>query len=151
MNGVHLTGRLGRDPELKTTNSGKSVTSISIAVQDGKYRTYWLPIVAWENTAEFICKYFHKGDGIEITGKVTERKHEDRDGNKRSVVEVVAMNVGFPSESRKNNTEHGTERPYYGGNEYDNEFTTETTRRAIEDALDDAEDMGPADDSDLPF
>ena len=111
MNTVNLTGRLGKEPELKTTNSGKSVIAFSIAVQDGKDRTYWLPIVAWEKTAEFISRFFRKGDGIEITGKLTERKYEDQNGNKRSVVEVVATNVGFP-QGKSDNATDGSESPY---------------------------------------
>ena len=144
MNSVNLTGRLGRDPELKTTNSGKSVTSISIAVQDGKDRTYWLPIVAWEKTADFICRYFRKGDGIEITGKVTERKYEDRDGNKRSVVEVVAMNVGFPQ--GKSSTENGAEIGYSASNVTHGNFSGSGRNAAYSAAADVS-----VDDGDLPF
>lgn len=144
MNSVNLTGRLGRDPELKTTNSGKSVTSFSLAVQDGKDRTYWLPIVAWEKTADFICRYFRKGDGIEITGKVTERKYEDRDGNKRSVVEVVAMNVGFPQ--GKSSAENGAESGYSASNVKQGNFSGNSRNAAYSAAADVS-----VDDGDLPF
>lgn len=129
MNSVNLTGRLGKDPEIKTTNSGKSVTAFSVAVQDGKDRTYWLPIVAWENTAEFICKYFHKGDGIEITGKLTERKYEDQGGNKRSVVEVVATNVGFPM-GKSDSAGNGSESAYKPSNVKQGNFTGSNTNAA---------------------
>ncbi|MBR5923373.1 MAG: single-stranded DNA-binding protein [Clostridia bacterium] len=102
---VVLTGRLTADPELKTTNTGISVTSFSIAV-NRRYRageetqTDFINIVAWRQTAEFITKYFKKGNMIGIEGSIQTRKYVDKNGNNRTVFEVVASNAQFV-ESKK--------------------------------------------------
>ncbi|MBO4694095.1 MAG: single-stranded DNA-binding protein [Clostridia bacterium] len=105
---VVLTGRLTADPELKTTNTGISVTSFSIAV-NRRYRageetqTDFINIVAWRQTAEFITKYFKKGNMIGIEGSIQTRKYVDKNGNNRTVFEVVASNAQFV-ESKKDST-----------------------------------------------
>ena len=105
---VVLTGRLTADPELKTTNTGISVTSFSIAV-NRRYRageetqTDFINIVAWRQTAEFITKYFKKGNMIGIEGSIQTRKYTDKNGNNRTVFEVVASNAQFV-ESKKDST-----------------------------------------------
>lgn len=102
---VVLTGRLTADPELKTTNTGISVTSFSIAV-NRRYRageetqTDFINIVAWRQTAEFITKYFKKGNMIGIEGSIQTRKYTDKNGNNRTAFEVVANNAQFV-ESKK--------------------------------------------------
>lgn len=95
MNLVCLIGRLTKDPELKTTQSGLSVTSFSIGVRRDKDNTDFIDVVAWRQTAENICKYFHKGDKIAITGRLQTRQYEDRNGNKRKAVEVVVNAFDF--------------------------------------------------------
>ena len=106
---VVLTGRLTSDPELKTTQSNVSVTSFCIAVQR-RYKsgeepiTDFINIVAWRNTAEFVAKYFKKGNMIGIEGSIQTRKYTDRDGNNRVAFEVLASNVQFV-ESKRNNTD----------------------------------------------
>lgn len=102
MNNISLVGRLTADPELKQTQSGISVTSFSIAVDrpGSKDTTDFLPIVAWRQTAEFVCRYFQKGQRIGLIGKLTSRSYEDRNGNKRTAYEVVADHVEFV-ESKK--------------------------------------------------
>ena len=105
---VVLTGRLTADPELKTTNTGISVTSFSIAV-NRRYRageetqTDFINIVAWRQTSEFITKYFKKGNMIGIEGSIQTRKYVDKNGNNRTVFEVVASNAQFV-ESKKDST-----------------------------------------------
>lgn len=114
-NTVILTGRMTADPELKTTQSGISVTSFSIAV-DRPYKsgeekqTDFIGIVAWRKTAEFVTRYFKKGDMIGIEGSIQTRKYTDRDGNNRTAFEVVASNIQFV-EGRKNES-----RPAEGTN-----------------------------------
>ena len=104
-NVVILTGRLTADPELKTTQSGISVTNFSIAVDrkikssDEKH-TDFINIVAWRQTAEFITKYFSKGSMIGIEGSIQTRKYQDKDGNNRTAFEIVTNNVQF-IESKK--------------------------------------------------
>lgn len=106
---VVLTGRLTADPEIRTTQSNVSVTSFCIAVQR-QYKsgeepiTDFINIVAWRNTAEFIAKYFKKGNMIGIEGSIQTRKYTDRDGNNRVAFEVLANNVQFV-ESKRSNTD----------------------------------------------
>ena len=105
---VVLTGRLTADPELKTTPNGISVCTFGIAV-DRAYKngeekqTDFINIVAWRKTAEFISKYFKKGNVIGIEGSIQTRKFQDKDGNNRTAFEVVANNVQFV-ESKKSDT-----------------------------------------------
>ena len=106
---VVLTGRLTADTELKTTPSGVSVMSFTIAVQRS-YKsgeepiTDFIYIQAWRHTAEFIAKYFQKGSMIGIEGSIQTRRYTDKDGNNRTAFEVVANNVQFV-ESKRNNTD----------------------------------------------
>ena len=102
---VVLTGRLTQDVELKTTPNGVSVASFSIAVDrrgrgDDK-QTDFINIVAWRQTAEFITKYFKKGSMIGIEGSIQTRKYQDKEGNTRTVFEVIANNVQFVESKRE--------------------------------------------------
>lgn len=102
MNNISLVGRLTADPELKQTQSGISVTSFTLAVDrpGSKDQTDFIPCVAWRGTAEFVSKYFTRGQRIGLIGKLTSRPYEDRNGNKRTAYEVVADHVEFV-ESKK--------------------------------------------------
>lgn len=100
LNTAILMGRLTADPELKTTNSGLSVVSFCVAVdrryqKDGEKQADFLNVVAWRQTAEFICKHFRKGQMIAVQGSIQTRNYEDKNGNKRTAVEIVAENVSF--------------------------------------------------------
>ncbi len=102
---VVLTGRLTADPELKTTTNGTNVTTFSIAVErryrSGEERqTDFINIVAWQKTAEFITKYFKKGNLIGIEGSIQTRRYQDKNGNNRTVFEVIANNVQFVESKR---------------------------------------------------
>lgn len=90
---VVLMGRFTDNPELKTTQSGLSVTSFCLAA--GSDKTYFIDCVAWRNTAEFICRYFKKGQKAVVTGELTTRSYEDKNGNKRKAVEVVVKSCDF--------------------------------------------------------
>ena len=133
LNKVILAGRLTADPELKTTPSGLSVTSFTVAVDRrfGKEKqTDFINCVAWRSTAEFITKYFSKGNSICVCGSIQTRNYTDKNGNKRTAVEVVAEEATF-CESKKNTAE-GAEMP-------EAEHYTQP------------EAYAEADDSDLPF
>ncbi len=98
---IILAGRMVRDPELKTTNSGINVLSFSIAV-DRRYssngqerQTDFIDCVAWRERADFIAKYFRKGSAICITGNLQTRTYEDRTGTKRKAIEVIVDNADF--------------------------------------------------------
>ena len=103
INVVVLMGRLVRDPEIRTTTSGKSVCSFSLAVERDFQRSEekaadYFDCVAWGNTAEFVGKYFHKGRMIALQGRLQARTYKDREGNNRKVVEVIADKVRFTGE-----------------------------------------------------
>lgn len=107
LNKVIIAGRLTADPELKTTPSGLSVTSFTVAVDRrfGKEKqTDFISCVAWRQTAEFVTKYFVKGSAICIVGSIQTRKFTDKNGNNRIAVEVLADEVTFV-ESKKNTAE----------------------------------------------
>lgn len=110
LNAVVIMGRLTADPELKTTQSGVAVTSFTLAVDryaKEERKTDWVDVVAWRQTAEFICKYFTNGQMIAVTGSIQTRNWEDKQGNKRKAVEIVAREVSFcgskegPKQERK--------------------------------------------------
>ena len=103
---VVLTGRLTADPELKTTPSGVSVTTFSIAVSrrykaGEETQADFINIVAWRQTAEFITKYFKKGSMIGIEGSIQTRRYVDKDGKNRTVFEVIANNAQFVESKRE--------------------------------------------------
>ena len=121
LNRVILMGRITADPELKTTNTGVSVTSFSIAVdrnyvkQGEERKADFFNIVCWRSTAEFVCRYFGKGSLIAVEGQLQSRQFQAKDGSNRYVVEVVADNVSFTGERRDNNA--GGYNQSYGGNQ----------------------------------
>lgn len=101
LNVIAIMGRLSRDPELRQTTTGKNVASFTLACSrgrkdaSGKDLVDWIPVVAWEHTAEFVCKYFEKGSLIAIDGRLQSRTYKDRDGNNRTAIEIVANNANF--------------------------------------------------------
>lgn len=100
MNNVQLIGRLTVDPELKHTQNGTACTRFNIAVdrkvkQGEEKQADFITVVAWQQRAEFICKYFSKGQKIALTGSIRTGSYTDRDGNKRNTFEVWAENVEF--------------------------------------------------------
>ena len=117
MNKVILMGRLTADPDLKTTPSGTSVTSFSLAI-DRKYakqgeerKTDFINIVAWRQRAEFICKYFSKGQLIALDGSIETRSYVDKNGNNRTAFEVVVENAYFTGDKRSSQ-QSGNENAY---------------------------------------
>lgn len=100
MNKVILVGRFARDPELRTTNTGKSVASFPLAVdrrykQEGQPEADFFNIVAWGKQAETICQYLSKGRQIAMTGRLQSRSYDAQDGTKRYVTEVVLEEFDF--------------------------------------------------------
>lgn len=98
MNKAILMGRLTADPELKQTPSGLSVTSFTLAVNrkmSKEKQADFINIVAWRQTAEFVSKYFAKGQQVIVEGSIQTRGYEDKQGNKRTAFEVVASQVYF--------------------------------------------------------
>ncbi len=102
LNQINIMGRLTRDPELKTTTTGTSVTSFTLAVDrdftgkdGGERKADFIDCIAWRSTAEFVEKYFKKGSMAVVSGRLQTRDWTDRDGNKRKATEIVAANVYF--------------------------------------------------------
>ncbi len=103
LNKVILAGRIVADPELKQTPSGASVTSFSIAVnrrfrsRDSQQQNEadFFNVTAWQNTAEFIAKYFRKGSAICICGRIQNRSWTDQNGQKRYATDIIAEEANF--------------------------------------------------------
>lgn len=104
MNKTIFTGRLTKEPELRRTGEGTAVLSASIAVDDGwgdKKRTAFPDLVLWSYNAEYIAKYAHKGDLVEVAAKYRERKYTDRDGQNRTAKEFEVDEVHILSSRSK--------------------------------------------------
>ena len=99
VNRVVIVGRLTRDPEMRTTSTGKAVVEISVAVtkkfkpQDGSPDADFFNVSAWDKTAEYISQYLTKGRLIAVDGRLQSRKYTAKDGTEREVVEIVADSV----------------------------------------------------------
>jgi single-strand DNA-binding protein len=107
-NAVQLIGNLGKDPEVKSLDNGKTVANVSLATSDyylsasGEKveQTQWHHLVAWGKTAQYMEKYLQKGANVAVKGKLTHRTFEDKEGNQRMVTEVLVNEI--LSLSRKN-------------------------------------------------
>mgnify|MGYP000890972027 CR=1 FL=1 len=115
MNKAILIGRLARDPEVRYTQSGKAVTSFTLAVDrrvrkdtDTQQTADFIPIVAWDKLAEVCGNYLAKGRRTAVEGRIQVRSYEAKDGTKRYVTEVIAENVEFLGDKGAgNNTSEG--------------------------------------------
>ena len=113
LNRVVLMGRLTRDPELRRTQAGIAVTSFTLAVDrayvaKGEERQAdFFDVTCWRQTAEFTAKWFHKGQLVAVAGRLQQRKWQDKDGNNRISVEVVADEAHFAE--RKQDSPSGGE------------------------------------------
>jgi single-strand DNA-binding protein len=117
LNSVIIMGRLTADPELRTTPNGLSVTSFTVAV-DRNYKsgderqTDFISVVAWRGTADFVTRFFKKGQMIAVQGSLQVRNYEDKNGNKRTAYDVVADNVSFcGSKNEGGNNTYAAARP----------------------------------------
>ena len=107
MNQIIIMGRMTRDPELRHTPNGVSVASFTLAVDrgftpkdGGERQTDFIDVVAWRNSAEFVSRYFTKGQMAAVVGRLQIRDWTDKEGNKRRSAEVIADNIHF-TESKK--------------------------------------------------
>lgn len=110
LNITALQGRLSADPDLRTTQNGTPVCSFTLAVQRNiksgdEYPTDWIDCVAWKGTAEFICKYFQKGQLMAVNGTLQTRSYE-KDGVKRKATQVLVQNANFCESRRDSNPTH---------------------------------------------
>jgi len=147
MNQIAIMGRLTRDPELRQTPQGVSVASFSLAVdrgytpKDGSERqTDFIDVVAWRNTAEFVSKYFVKGQMAAVTGRLQIRDWVDKENNKRRSSEVIADHVYFTESKKSREASLGTSEPK---EDFGSSYNTPVTSSEFSEL-----DM---DDGDLPF
>ncbi len=131
LNKVMLIGHLGRDPEMRYTPSGRPVTTFSLATSrswntsDGQRRTAteWFNIVAWGNLAEICKKYLHKGQQVYIEGRLQTRKWQDKEGNRRTSVEVVAYDMVILGSGPRHESGETNETPFAdAADDVDDEF-----------------------------
>lgn len=94
MNKIFLIGHLGKDVELRQTQSGDAVANFSLAVKNNN-DTLWMYVVAWKKTAENAAKYLHKGSKAAVVGYLTEEKYTDREGVERKTMKVNATEIEF--------------------------------------------------------
>ena len=159
LNVVAIMGRLVRDPEMRQTTTGKNVASFRIACDRGRKDANgqsvadWIDIVAWDRQAEFVCRYFQKGSLIVVDGRLQTRTYQDKQGNNRTAVEVVANNVNFAG-SKSNGSNQGGGSYQNAAPSYQNAAPARPA--AVEAApsysAGNADDFAVIDDSDdLPF
>lgn len=113
LNHITIMGRLTRDPEMRTTQSGVSVASFTLAVDrdfggkdGGEKQTDFIDCTAWRHTAEFVSKYFTKGRMAVVSGRLQIDNYTDNDGNKRRSAKVIADNIYF-GDSKKDGATSG--------------------------------------------
>ena len=140
INVVAVMGRLACSPQMRQTQSGKSVATFRVAVDrgrkdaNGQNQTDWLDVVAWDKTADFASRHFSKGSMIAVTGRLQSRNYQDKNGNNRTAIEVVAQNVSFCGEKKQ-------EKAF-----------PHTNENALNFAQGGNDDFAPVDDADdLPF
>ncbi len=110
LNTAVIMGRLVATPELRTTPTGLSVTSFTVAVERrfakrGEERQAdYIDVVAWRQTAEFVTRFFKQGSMIAVQGSIQTRLYEDKNGGKRKAIEIVAENVSFCGSKAETNT-----------------------------------------------
>lgn len=146
-NKVILMGNLTRDVEVRTTASGQSVANFSLAVnrswrgQDGQQQdqTSFINCVAWGKVGDIIAQYVHKGSPLLVSGRLDQRSYQDKDGNKRSAVEVVVEDFNFVSSGRSDNSSPSAPSS--------NQSTNSKSQDVVIEDIDDK----PIDLSEIPF
>ena len=95
LNHITLHGRFTSTPEIRKTNTNKSVASFTLAVDRDKDHTDFINCVAWEKKADFVSGYFDKGQEAVVNGRLTSRQYKDKDGKNRTAFEVMVENIDF--------------------------------------------------------
>ena len=158
MNKVILTGNLGRDPEIRYTQSGKAVAGFSIAVSRGwknksdsqQPSADFFNVTAWEKLAEFCGKYLTKGTRILVEGRLQSRTYEAQDGSKRTVVEIVANDIEFAGGRRQDN-DGGYSNSSYNHSGYSNDRSSDSSFGGGDDMVDNGNSRNRDGDIDIPF
>lgn len=115
MNSINIIGRLTAEIELRRTQTGKAVATYSLAVRRPRTKdtTDFLNVVTWEQGAEYLAKYAHKGDTVAVNGMLTARQWNDNDGRKRTSFEIVSEGVELLSSKKSSD---GSSNTTYGHN-----------------------------------
>lgn len=166
LNKAIIMGRLTRDPEVRTTGTGISVCSFTVAVDSGygdNRQADFINCVAWRSQAEFLGKYFKKGMMVIVVGRISTRSWEGQDGQRRTTTEVIASEISF-GETKKSREENGGysapqaeysnsySRPSYGQQTASQQSTSEPPKPNVPEDLNDDDFKAIAElDDDLPF
>ena len=154
MNKAILIGRLTRDPELRTTSTGRNVCQFSIAVNrtftnaNGEREADFINCVVWDKQAENLVKYQKKGNQIAVDGRIQTRNYDDKDGKRVYVTEVLANSISFLDAKGNSN----------GGNDFNNlpeppmeDISNNETVSVEKDPFEAFGDSVEISDNDLPF
>ena len=120
LNSFNAIGRLVADVDLKQTPNGKAVASFNVAIQrdrkdnNGEYQADFLPVVAWNQSAEYLAKYANKGDLISLSGRIQTRNYENQQGQRVYVTEVIAQTVQVVAKSKNNQDQSQGNNQNYG-------------------------------------
>ncbi|MBR1413098.1 MAG: single-stranded DNA-binding protein [Bacilli bacterium] len=155
MNKVILIGRLTKDPELRTTGTGTSVATFTLAVnrpftdQSGERTADFINCVVWRKQAENMSRYTSKGSQVAVEGRIQTRSYDAQDGSKRYVTEIICDNVSFLSSNRDNSNSSNS----FGGNtnDFGNMNQDIVTTDVSEDPFKDFGEEISLSDDDLPF
>ena len=115
INRVELLGRVGADPELRTTQNGTAVVQLRLATdrrngnESAEQQTDWHTVVCWDKQAEAVAQYVHKGERVYVAGRLNHQSWETDSGERRSRTEVHASEVIFLGSSNGQRSENGTE------------------------------------------
>ena len=160
-NHIGVMGRLVSNPELKTTQSGTSVTSFRVAVErnyadkEGNRQADFFDVVAWRGTAEFVSRYFGKGALVMVEGQLQSRTYQTKDGSNRYTVEIVASSVIFTGERRDNQTANNQPNNYgqqqYQQNGSNQQHPSQVPPAQYGPGYATDYDAPPLEDDDLPF
>ena len=160
MNKVILIGRLTKDPEMRTTMSGMTVTRFTVAVnrtyqdQNGERGTDFINCVAWRKQAENIAKYCTKGTQVAVDGRIQTGSYDAQDGSKRYTTDIICDNVTFLGSKGDNNTNSFVNNNYNGNIETRNDNFSESSMPTSDITEDPFKDFGneiALSDDDLPF
>ena len=155
LNKVQLIGRLGRDPEVRSTGTGKTVTTITLATSetygrdaDRKEKTEWHKVILWDKLGQIAGNYLKKGRQVFIEGKITYREYMDKENIKRYTTEIIAQNLVFLGSKEEGGSSGGGDHSSYqpGNNNFN---AAEVSEQDIDNISKSMQSIG--NDDDVPF
>ncbi len=156
LNKVQLIGRLGRDPEVRSTGTGKTVTTITVATSetygrdaDRKEKTEWHKVILWDKLGQIAGNYLKKGRQVFIEGKITYREYMDKENIKRYTTEIIAQNLVFLGSKDENASSGGGEHSSYQSGNNNNFNAAEVSEQDIDNISKSMQSIG--NDDDVPF